>query len=161
MGKPKHSDDPRGEQKGAQQHDEGQYGPKALEAKRAEIADHSGARRESERAAEDPRGTGDPRGEAELHERIIANPEFNADGRHRLFENRKQHDEAEKNSEKNRRTIDVERHGHDADDFQIPGGRSSHTADMQARGDDADRGALGGGQGGGKGGERGKHSGGQ
>ena len=123
MGKPKHSNDPRGEQKGAQQHDEGQYGPKAFEAKRAEITDHSGARKESERAANDP-GAGGRKadGEAALHERIIANPEFNADGRHRLFENRKQHDEAEKNSEKNRRIIDVERHGHDKSQFQIPGG---------------------------------------
>ena len=155
MGKPKHSNDPRGEQKGAQQHDEGQYGPKAFEAKWAEITDHSGSRKDSERAANDPRGSGD--GDAALHERIIANPEFNADGRHRLFENRKQHDEAEKNSEKNRRMIDVERHGHDADDFQIPGGRASHPADMHAK----DGGALGGGQGGGKGGERGKHSGGK
>jgi hypothetical protein len=161
MGKPKHSDDPRGEQKGAQQHDEGQYGPKAYEAKWAEITDHSGARRESERAASDPRGNSDPQGDAELHERIIANPEFNADGRHRLFENRKQHDEAEKNSEKNRRMIDVERHGHDADDFQIPGGRSSHTADMQARGDNSDRGALGGGQGGGSGGRKSRSEGNQ
>ena len=157
MGKPKHSNDPRGEQKGAQQHDEGQYGPKAFEAKWAEITDHSGARKESERAANDPGAGGRKEdGEAELHERIIANPEFNADGRHRLFENRKQHDEAEKNSEKNRRMIDVERHGHDAGDFQIPGGRASHTADKLA-----DGGALGGGKGGGKGGERGKHSGGQ
>ena len=158
MGKPKHSDDPRGEQKGAQQHDEGQYGPKAFEAKWAEITDHSGARKESERDAGDPAAGGRKvEGEAELHERIIANPEFNADGGHRLFENRKQHDEAEKNSEKNRRMIDVERHGHDADDFQIPGGRSSHAASPHPD----DGGAIGGGQGGGKGGERGKHSGGK
>ena len=155
MGKPKHSNDPRGEQKGAQQHDEGQYGPKALEAKRAEIAEHSASRRESGRAAHDPGSRAD--GEAELHEHIIANPDFNADGRHRLFENRKQHDEAEKNSEKNRRMIDVERHDHDADDFQIPGGRSSHAASPHPD----DGGAIGGGQGGGKGGERGKHSGGK
>ena len=146
MGKPKHSDDPRGEQKGAQQHDEGQYGPKAYEAKWAEITDHSGARKESERDARDPAAGGrKDEGEAERHERIIANPDLNADGRHRLFESRKQHDEAEKNSEKNRRMIDVERHGHDADDFQIPGGRSSHAAERNAHG----RGAIGGGQGGG------------
>ena len=129
MGKPKHSNDPRGEQKGAQTHDEGQYGPKAFEAKWAEITDHSGARKESERAANDPGAGGrKAEGEAALHERIIANPEFNADGRHRLFENRKQHDEAEKNSEKNRRIIDVERHGHDKANFQIPGGRTGHPA---------------------------------
>ena len=39
MGKPKHSNDHRGEMKGAQQHDEGQYGPKAFQAKWAEITD--------------------------------------------------------------------------------------------------------------------------
>lgn len=128
MGKPKHSNDPRGEQKGAQQHAEGQHGPKAFEAKRAEIADRSGARGASQRTAGDPRGAGDPHGEAEVHERLIENPEFNRDGGRRLFENRKQHDEAEKNSEKNRRIIDVERHGHDKANFQIPGGRTGHPA---------------------------------
>ncbi len=133
MGKPKHSNDPRGEQKGAQTHDEGQYGPKAYQAKWDEITDHSGARRSSERAENDPAAGGrHDEGRAEQHERIMANPEFNADGRRRLFENRKQHDEAEKNSEKNRRVIDVERHGHDAGQFQIPGGRASHAASPNA-----------------------------
>ena len=113
MGKPKHSNDPRGEQKGAQQHAEGQYGPKAQSAKWAEITDHSAARKESERAEGDPASSGG-KGEAALHERIIANPEFNGDGRHRLFEGRKQHDEAEKNSEKNRLSRDEDRHGHEA-----------------------------------------------
>ena len=116
MGKPKHSNDPRGEQTGAQQHDEGQYGPKAFEAKRAEIADQSGARRQSERAESDPGARAG--GEADLHERKIENPEFEADGRHRLFENRKQHDEAERGSERNRRDADIERHGHDKTKFQ-------------------------------------------
>jgi len=37
-------------------------------------------------------------------------------GRDRLFEGREQHDEAEKNSEKNRLARDVERHHHDVDD---------------------------------------------
>jgi hypothetical protein len=158
MGKPKHSNDPRGEQKGAQQHDEGQYGPKAYEAKWAEITDHSGARKESQRDAGDPAAGGrKDEGEAALHERIIANPDFNADGRHRLFENRKQHDEAEKNSEKNRRMIDVERHGHDADDFQIPGGRSSHAASPHPE----DGGAIGGGKGGGQGGRKSRSEGNQ
>lgn len=114
MGKPKHSNDRRGEQKGAQQHDEGQYGPKAFEAKFAEISDHS--RRDAERADADPGARAG--GEAELHERMIANPEFEADGRHRLFENRKQHDEAERGSERNRRDRDLERHDHDRTRFQ-------------------------------------------
>jgi hypothetical protein len=37
-------------------------------------------------------------------------------GRDRLFEGRQQHDEAEKNSEKNRLARDVDRHHHDVDD---------------------------------------------
>lgn len=145
MGKPKHSNDTRGEQKGAQTHNEGQYGPKAFEAKRAEISDHTNARGTSERAENDPGAAAN--GEADAHERIMANPELNADGRHRLFEGRKQHDEAEKNSEKNRRLIDVERHGHDPERFQIPGGRSSNAA--APRGDDGPT-IPSGGQGGGK-----------
>ena len=36
-------------------------------------------------------------------------------GKDRLFEGREQHDEADKNSEKNRRALDVDRHKHDVD----------------------------------------------
>jgi hypothetical protein len=36
-------------------------------------------------------------------------------GKDRLFENREQHDEADKNSEKNRLAKDVDRHGHEVD----------------------------------------------
>ena len=36
-------------------------------------------------------------------------------GKDRLFEDREQHDEADKNSEKNRRARDVDRHKHDVD----------------------------------------------
>jgi hypothetical protein len=128
MGKPKHSDDPRGEQKGAQAHGEGQHGPKAYEARKREISDHDqqrgGQAGQSERAQHDPRaGDGS---DAELHERKIANPELERDGGHRLFENRTQHDEAEKNSEKNRRDIDMRRHDHDNEQFQGRGGHSGH-----------------------------------
>ncbi len=118
MGKGKHSTDTRGEQKGAQQHGEGQYGPKAYEAKRAEIADHSRTHGESGRDAADPNNDGKRHGEAELHERMIANPEFERDGHHRLFENRTQHDEAERGSERTRRDRDVQRHDHDPEKFQ-------------------------------------------
>ena len=134
MGKPKHSNDTRGEQKGAQQHAEGQQGPKAREAFLDGISDHSRRDDRTERANEDPRAGGNASGnaggnagsDADDHERRIANPDLNRDGGHRLFENRTQHDEAEKNSEKNRMMIDAERHGHDREDFQIPGGRESH-----------------------------------
>ena len=124
MGKRKHSDDPRGQQKGAQTHAEGQHGPKAYEARKAEI-NTAGSERDDrpQRAQGDPRASGD---EARMHERMMADPTLNRDGGHRLVENRLQHDEAEKNSEKNRMMIDAERHGHDREDFQIPGGRESH-----------------------------------
>ena len=138
MGKPKHSDDRRGEQKGAQTHAEGQHGPKAYEARKAEINANGAERGDaSQRAQRDPRASG---GEAEMHERMMADPSLNRDGGHRLVENRLQHDEAEKNSEKNRMTIDVQRHGHERDDFQIPGGRERH---------DEHRAMKAGGQGGG------------
>jgi hypothetical protein len=116
MGKPKHSNDTRGDQKGAQKHDEGQYGPKALEAKRAELADHSGhaaANREN-----------DP-GNAATHEREMHDPSMR-DGRHRLAEERKQHDEADRAQDKNRLIVDIETHGHDRSEFQVPHGRTGH-----------------------------------
>lgn len=130
MGKPKHSNDTRGEQKGAQQHAEGQQGPKAREAFLDGISDHSRRDDRTERANEDPRAGGNASGnagsDADDHERRIANPDLNRDGGHRLFENRTQHDEAEKNSEKNRRDIDMRRHGHDPAEFQGRGGHTAH-----------------------------------
>jgi hypothetical protein len=125
MGKPKHSDDTRGEQKGAQRHAEGQQGPKAHEAFLAGISDHSRRDGAAQRDTNDPRADGS---DANDHERRIANPALERDGGHRLFENRTQHDEAEKNSEKNRRDIDMRRHGHDNDEFQGRGGHTAHPA---------------------------------
>jgi hypothetical protein len=55
---------------------------------------------------------------------MMENPGCNRDGGHRLVENRLQHDEAEKNSEKNRMVIDAQRHGHDREGFQIPAAAS-------------------------------------
>ncbi|HZF67424.1 MAG TPA: hypothetical protein VEZ47_05275 [Gemmatirosa sp.] len=130
MGKPKHSDDSRGEQKGAQAHAEGQHGPKAYEARKAQISNkHDDA---SDGAQLGPRAANDPRhqtnqSEAAQHERTMHDPSAR-DGRHELVENRLQHDEAEKNSEKNRLIIDAERHGHDPEGLQIPGGRETHPA---------------------------------
>lgn len=119
MGKPKHSNDTRGEQKGAQQHDEGQYGPKAFEAKRAEVA-NQGARREREPA--------DP-GFRDGHERELEDPSVR-DGRHRLSEERKQHDEADRAQAKNHLIADIEVHGHDRSRFQVPGGRNQNTGEQ-------------------------------
>ena len=48
-------------------------------------------------------------------------------GRDRLFEGREQHDEADKNSEKNRLARDNQRHRHDVDEQQGDSG-SSHGA---------------------------------
>ena len=148
MGKPKHSQDPRGEQKGAQQHAEGQHGPKAYEARKAQISnqhpDAADGHEPGPRAANDPRGPHQA-DIAERHERAMHDPSAR-DGGHRLVENRLQHDEAEKNSEKNRMAIDVERHGHDREGFQLQGGRETHPALPQ---DGPDRTMKAGGQGGG------------
>ena len=120
MGKPKHSDDTRGEQKGAQTQAEGDHGPKTYSRAKAQI-NNDGRQLEthSQREAHDPNRGGKGSGhDAELHDRMIANPSDQNDGGHRLFENRTQHDEAEIDSEQNRRDRDVERHGHDTSKFQ-------------------------------------------
>ena len=41
-------------------------------------------------------------------------------GKDRLFEDREQHDEADKNSEKTRRARDVDRHKHEGDEQESP-----------------------------------------
>ena len=48
-------------------------------------------------------------------------------GKDRMFEDREQHDEADKNSEKNRLARDVQRHGHEVDD-DVGDSGSPHTA---------------------------------
>ena len=120
MGKPKHSNDPRGDQKGAQVHEETEHGPKTREALKANISnDHRELETHSQREAHDPNRGGKRAGhDAEQHERMIANPDAQNDGRHPLFENRIQHDDAESDSEQNRRSRDIERHGHDRAQIQ-------------------------------------------
>ena len=98
----------KGGQQGPQGHAEGQHGSKAHQAFLEEL--HSGksgeARDEQERVTE-PRGSQD-------------NPE----GKHRLFEDRQQHDEADKNSEKNRLQKEIDRRDElERKDHQVPGGR--------------------------------------
>jgi hypothetical protein len=99
----------KGNQKGAQTHAEGQHGEKTL-SRLQDITNDEGRQREtrSQRAANDPGRTAE--GEAELHEKLIHE---GGDGGHRLVEARKQHDEAERNSERNRQTIDEQRHKHE------------------------------------------------
>jgi len=134
MGKPKHGNDARGDQQGAQQHDEGQYGPKALEAKRAEVANNVSGRGQSERAMSDPnRGGGRGDQQAALHEQELADPTMR-DGRHRLSEERKQHDEADRAQAKNHLVADIEVHGHDRSQFQVPGGRTAHPRGGEPKG---------------------------
>ena len=83
-----------GAQKGAQGHAEGQHGRKTHARLLEQL--HSGA-------------SGEERGNL---------PETGApiEGRHRLYEDRQQHDEAELNSEKNRAAIEVERGRHPIDE---------------------------------------------
>jgi hypothetical protein len=87
-------------QKGAQRHAEGQHGPKARKAFVEQL--RSGAPREPRQ--DDP----------SVHD--------SGPGKHRLFEGREQHDEADRNSEKNRLDRDITEHGHERSDFQVRGG---------------------------------------
>jgi hypothetical protein len=64
------------DQKGAQRHGEGEYGDQARERNRERVQEPAGAETEE--------------------------PTHSREGRHRLREDRQQHDEADKNSEKNR-----------------------------------------------------------
>ena len=128
MGKPKHSDDTRGDQKGAQTHAEGQHGAVTRSQLKQQIND-DGAREEthSTREANDPNRHGKQGGGShELHDRVLEGGE--SDGRHRLYENRKQHDEADHNQDKNRLGKDVDRHHHDREQVQLEGGRETHPA---------------------------------
>ena len=99
----------KGNQKGAQDHAEGQHGKQTL-SRLQDITNDEGRQREtrSQRAANDPGRT--PEGEAELHERMLHE---GGDGGHRLVEGRKQHDEADRNSARNRLEIDEKRHKHE------------------------------------------------
>jgi hypothetical protein len=76
-------------QRGAQTHAEGAYGEKAREANRARIQ-HSGDALDESDAA--------PTGDAS-----------HGEGRHRIYEDRQQHDEADLRSEKNRLARDKEK----------------------------------------------------
>jgi hypothetical protein len=111
---------------GAQQHSEGQHGKASFDALNQP---HPGGDDSSagKREANDPNSHGKKSAEAKhVHEREIGDTEH--DGRHRLFEDRKQHDEADRNSDKNRLIKDVDKHHHDREQFQIPGGRETHPA---------------------------------
>ena len=95
-------------QQGEQAHGEGQHGSKTHQAFVEQL--HSGA---SGRDRDEKESLSEPRGSQD-------NPE----GKHRLFEGRQQHDEADKNSEKNRLVKEIDqRDDLDREDHQVPGGR--------------------------------------
>lgn len=94
----------KGQQKGAQGHAEGQHGDKTHARLIEQL--QSGPARE-------------PREEQHGHE---------APGKHRLFEQRVQNDEADRNSDKNRLDQDIRAHGHNRENFQVPGGSASARA---------------------------------
>ena len=124
MGKPKHSDDKRGEQQGAQQHAEGQHGDKTLSRLREQTNQGADPQEHSQREANDPNRHGKRSHEAHaVHEDYLENGELARDGKHPLFEGRKDHDEADRKQNKNRLDKDVSEHGHDRDRFQLEGGR--------------------------------------
>ena len=99
----------KGQQKGAQRHAEGQHGKKA-HAHLIEQLQSGGSKPDLEDSAE----AGDPKHDDK--------------GKHRLFEGREQHDEADKNSEKNRLEQDIQDHGHNRENFQVRGGSASSRA---------------------------------
>jgi hypothetical protein len=98
-----------GHQQGAIHHEPGQHGDKTR-ARQAEIA-HT-----SHKPSADAGGPAFDPQEVSAHNDL---------GRDRLFEDREQHDEAEKNSEKTRHSRDVERHGHSNQDELSEGNRVS------------------------------------
>jgi len=94
----------KGKQKGAQQHPEGAHGDKA----RAHlIQELQSGKTESPRAPD---------------------TSHDEEGKHRLFEGREQHDEADRNSEKNRLDRDIREHDHNRENFQVEGGAASSRA---------------------------------
>lgn len=98
----------RSGQRGPQAHGEGQHGSKTHDAFVDQLhAGTAGRERDEKESLSEPRGSQD-------------NPE----GKHRIFEGRQQHDEADKNSEKNRLVKEIDRRDDlEREDHQVPGGR--------------------------------------
>lgn len=98
-----------GRQKGPQQHAEGAHGHKTHQRFIEQL--HEGAPREEKQP-----------GHAKHREQDATHSKA---GKHRLFENRQQHSEPEKNSEKTRLSRDIDRHDHNRENFQVVGGAES------------------------------------
>ena len=106
MGKNRKND---GIQQGAVRRSPDQHGDKTR-SRQAEIA-HTGGER-----SRDPKGPRHNPDEIRAHNTV---------GKDRLFEDRQQHDEAEKNSEKTRLARDADRHGHTPKDELAERNRAS------------------------------------
>lgn len=146
----KHGNDSGGAGATDPQYAEGYRGEKKLDTHPTESEVQAAESASGSRSANDPNRKG---AHAHDHEARIEHPGEERDGGHRLFENRTQHDEGERNSEKGRRDRDLQRHDHDAREFQgheghadAPGGASDgDTANIKNTGkgggnrSDADR----------------------
>ena len=67
-----------------------------------------------------------PSGDERKRANEAGDPTHAKRGKHRMMEDRQQHDEADKNQEKNRLERDINRHGHDRDEFRVPGRMGGH-----------------------------------
>jgi len=94
-----------GRQKGAQHHAAGEHGPKTRTRNQEILRSHV---------------------YQDVHPTTQSDTTHSDTGEHRLFEDRAQHDEADKNSEKTRLSRDINRHGHDREQFQVRGGKENH-----------------------------------
>jgi len=99
----------RGRQKGAVRHAEGEHGIRTHNR----IIEQLESGRERSPSEEDLAA-----GEA-LHR---------SEGKHRLFEGRRQHDLASKHSEKTRLSRDIDRHGHNRENDEVWGGTDTQPA---------------------------------
>ncbi len=111
-------------QKGAQKHAEGGHGRKTHGKIQSDIK--AGGRGETKARADRQDLSTPPKNRGERLTNREAQTDHDDAGEHRLFEERQQHDDAEKKSEKTRLSRDVERHEHDREAFQIPGGAETH-----------------------------------
>ena len=96
------------------------HGPKTQSAKAHEMRTHT---EQDGRRAAGPREVPDNE-IADVHTREIKG-ELST-GKHRLAENRVQHDEADKNSDKNRLSADSKRHKHGNPHGKLNGGPTRH-----------------------------------
>ena len=104
-----------GNQAPAQQHAEGQHGQKTIDFLRKQHVEKSGT------ASKD---TGPQHDDADIRK-------HDAPGKKRLFEDREQHDDADKLSEKTRLARDADRHGHGTD---TPRKRAERQASAKRKG---------------------------